>query len=55
MDLPLRKSRFLDEIQIFSYKSVQSTQCALKYPLRDLLGLPKDQGQRNSSEKLNSG
>ena len=39
----------------YSFKSFQSNQCVSKRPLRHFLGLPRDQGQRNSPKKMKSG
>ena len=39
----------------YSFKSFQSNQCVSKRPLRHFLGLPGDQGQRNSPKKMKSG
>ena len=39
----------------YSFKSFQSNQCVRKRLLRHFLGLPKDQGQRNSLQKMKSG
>ena len=38
----------------YSLKSCQSNQCVRKRPLRNFLGLPRDQGQRNRSQKMKS-
>ena len=54
MDLPLRKSQFLDEIQIFFLKLAIESVCPKMSP-ETFLGLLKGQGQRNSPEKMKSG
>ena len=39
----------------YSFKSFQSSQKIRKRPLRHVLGFPRDQGQRYSPEKMESG
>ena len=39
----------------YSFRSFQSNQCVWKHSLRHFLGLPRDQGQRNSPQKMKSG
>ena len=53
-DLPLEKSRFLDEIQIFFLKLAIKSVCPKMSP-ETFFGLPRDQGERNSPEKIKSG
>ena len=36
----------------YSFKSLESNQCVRKRLLRHFLGLPRDQGQRNSPQKM---
>ena len=39
----------------YSFQSFQRNQCILKRALRHFLGIPRDQGQRNSRENMKSG
>ena len=52
MDLPLGKKVDFWTKYKYSYKSFQSNQCVRKRPLRHFLGLQRDQGQRNSPQKM---
>ena len=51
---PCKKVDFWTKYK-YSFKSFQSNQCVWKRPLRHFLGLPRDQGQRNSPKTMKSG
>ena len=50
---PSKKVHFWTEYK-YSFKSFQSNICVVKLPLRHSWGLPRDQGERESSEKKKS-
>ena len=51
---PLQESRFFDASQVFFLKLPIESVCG-KRPLRQFSGLQRDQGQRNSPQKMKSG